>query len=698
MPVDPYEQNINPEEMAAMGQPPAPVDPMADIDDDELTKDLFKMLQNDKRDKEDYGWVAKRQYDEEIYNCFRPPTNDPWPNACNYCVPLVRTLIDTAHSNVMASIFDDPDNTVDVQGQGQEDERTAKPLASLLNWQVAHEVDGYNATDKVVFNAFHDGTGVMKIVQDAYSGSVKWIPIPAENIFLPIDAKGFQVNQSSHVVEVVPLDNNDFEERMNLTDENGEPFYDGLKDVPKGFKIQDSQAIEILTRVRDSIFGTNKGDRDLRDYRYICEIYKTCYYKPKNQVEDFPKKRIELVIWYAPAIGKILRKRENKGLEYQDPKTGEIRRIVKRPYAKCIPYPRKDRIWGQSLGERVRPTQDELNYVHNQNINAADIAIRPYLFYREGSSFNPEECKPSPGAMFPVPEPKDVNVVRVTVDPIFERQEDRYWDLAERDTGLTELFQGRQQEQARTLGEASIRLNKSEIRFRDIYLRFEEFWKEAIELTYYYDRIYMPEDKKVKIIGTADYKAIKELFPKGLEGIYNFGFSSAPLTEKAERKQDKIQLGTWLKSDPLVMQNPGDNWRINKYVAEALNEKNLETLVSKPPEANVMSVEEAIQRIVSGQEVIPDPQIDAARYMMGIQMFTKTATFMELDEEAKTMLIQLFQRVQGIWQGQIKAQHDAMVLQQGMAMRQQAEVEAQKAQNRQKPAMAGAGNGPNAGR
>lgn len=667
-----------------------PQDPLAEIDDEALASFLANCIKNDRRDKEDYGWVKKRQYDEQIYNCYRTPTNDPWPNASNYCVPLVRTLIDTAHANIMSSIFANPEQTVDVRGQGQEDIRKEAPLESLLNWQIANECDAYDAMDGAVFNGFHDGFGVIKVIQDAESAQVKWVVVPAENVLLPIDAKGFQVNQTPRSVEVIPLDENDYEKRLLLQDENGDPFYDGLKDIPKGFKIQDSTAIDILTRVRDAVFGTNKGDRQDRDFRYITECYLTYFCRPKGAPDSVPKKQFELVVWYAPATNKILRKRENKGLEYMDKESGKPRRVIKRPYAACIPYPRKDRIWGQSIGERLQGTQDELNYSHNQNINAADLAIRPYIFFREGSSYKPEEHYLAPGAMIPTPEPADINIVRVQADPIFERQEDRYWDMAERDTGLTEIFQGRSPSSSQTATATVARGNKSEIRFKSVDKRIEKFWKELLSLNYYYDRIYMPPDKKIKVIGVADYKKIKELFPDGLQGDYDFGFSNPNIQEVEQQKMEKRELAlNWL-ANPLVVNDPGALWKIAKMQGEAYGERNTEAFITKPQEADILSADEAIQRIVSGQEVIPSPFIKAAEYLMKIQMFFKTDTFQALEDQEKMNLMMLLQRVQAIYQGQMKAQADAQILQQGMMMQQQAAQQAEgAAQNGKQPVAQG---------
>ena len=644
---------------------PPPQDPLSEIDDNKLADHLLELLRNDRKDKEDFGWVAKQEYNEKAYNGYKPKNvTTPWKNAANYPVPLTRTLVDTAHSNVMGSIFADPENTVDVKGIGQEDVRKESSMESLLNFQISNEIHAYPIVDKAIHLGFVQGTGVVKAIQDVETGAVRWVAVPAENVLLPLDARGFQVHQTDHVFEVVPLTENYYEEMLQAKDEQGNPFYNGLEDVPKGWKMSDSSAIELLTQIKDAIFGTELEAKQQRDYRYIIEGYCTYWYEPKDFSQTKTKKKVELVAWFSPATGKVLRKRLNEGKKYLD--QGKEKQLIMRPYAKCIPFPRWDRFWGESLPEMLKNTQEELDYSHNQNIHAADMAIRPMVLYPESQNINPEDFKSAPGAWNPVPDPKAVEVMRIAADPIFERQEDKYWDLAERLTGLTELFQGRSPDPRQTLGANQMRANKTEIRFRSVYLRIEQFWKELIELTYYYDSIYMPKSKKVKILGTSDYKTMEELFPEGMDGKFDFGFSSAPLTEKDQEKMDKKEFCLGMFSNPLVLNDAKSLWNVMKIFAEATGQRNLESIVTKPQEANADSVEVAIQKVVSGQEVVPSPLIDGEAYVLGIQTFARTEAFTEADEKIQQRILQLFSRAQAIRQGQMQAKLDAMILQSRM--------------------------------
>ena len=112
-----------------------------------------------------------------------------------------------------------------------------------------------------------------------------------------------------------------------------------------------------------------------------------------------------------------------------------------------------------------------------------------------------------------------------------------------------------------------------------------------------------------------------------------------------------------------MQSNPAALWKIGKLRAEAQGERNFEALVSKPKEVNILSPEEAIQRIMSGQQFLPDPLIDAEEYILRIQLFMMTDTFMESDDKMKMDMEYLLKTCMGIRMTQMQARHDAQILQ-----------------------------------
>ena len=191
------------------------VDILSQIDDTELSVYILNLLKNDVRDREAYGWNFRQQYSVYAYEGYKKrPENEPWKNSSNYAVRMTSTLVDTAHANTVSGIFSNEDRVVSVRGIGQEDERSAENLSSLLNWQIFNDIeDSYDVIDKTVMTSYKAGNAVVKCIQ-GYQGIQKskviWERIPIENVFLPVNAKGAQPSQSDHFFELIPLSENEW--------------------------------------------------------------------------------------------------------------------------------------------------------------------------------------------------------------------------------------------------------------------------------------------------------------------------------------------------------------------------------------------------------------------------------------------------------------------------------------------------------
>ena len=636
------EEVINPE-VSPETTSPVYKSGIEDIDQDELSSYILTTLRNDIRDREEWNWNEKREYDINAYEGRKKPVNFPWKNASNFPVPLTPTLVDTAHANTLASIFDDPESIVEVKGVGKEDVKNAPILSDVLNWQLGNQIKTFDVLDTVISRAYKHGTGIVKVIQDIREKSVVLEDIPVEDIFVPLEARGFQVNQKcDHVFQMIAWTQGDLEERKAAK------AYDGLDDLQKGYRVQQSSAAEAITQTRDNAAGTSLSSKHRRDMYFILECYLTYWCRPKGSDEKTPKEPKELVVWIGTNGGKILKVAENVLVDENG--------YGVRPFAAFRPYPYEDRFYGKSLPEKIRPIQEELDYAHNQNINAADIAISPPTFYNPAGDFDVELTQLCPGSCIPTSMPKDVFVAQRSVDPIFERQEDRYWDLAERLTGLTELFQGQEPSRTTTLGESVLRNNRSEIRFSTLYKRIEAGFKEMLGLIYFYDKNFLPEDTQIKVTGTADIQTVKQLFPKGIHGKYDFSFSSDPLTEKEQRKRSDLDFYDRAVLNPIVNTNEGNLYKMFTVLGEATNHKNIDLYVTKPSAAYVFSPEETIQRIMAGElDVTPDTGIDAERYVFKIQQFMKTDTYTMADKEVQIALALLLRRTENIRRGQLMA-------------------------------------------
>ena len=238
--------------------------------------------------------------------------------------------------------------------------------------------------------------------------------------------------------------------------------------------------------------------------------------------------------------------------------------------------------------------------------------------------------------------------------------------------GLFDITQGAAPTQDKTLGQTEIRNFRADVRFKTILDAFGSWFKKTMDLLYYYDDEYMPRDKKVKVIGYADYKTIDELFPAenrklglGLKGKFDFWFAGTAVSDIENERMKTIEWCRESLIDPRIMQNPADWWKVKKLQAEAYGIRDVETILTKPPEAQIMGAIEAVERIVSGQyDIQPRPGIDTAAYLYEIELYARSEAFKSAEPQAQMALMNLYLRVKTMDEAQRMAQMDLMMIQQ----------------------------------
>ena len=63
-------------------------------------------------------------------------------------------------------------------------------------------------------------------------------------------------------------------------------------------------------------------------------------------------------------------------------------------------------------------------------------------------------------------------------------------------------------------------------------------------------------------------------------------------------------------------------------LASSYEIENIGSIITKPPEVNILTAEESIQRIMSGEyNIYPHPNIDIFDYMLKLQTFMRSDTF-----------------------------------------------------------------------
>jgi hypothetical protein len=643
------------------------------LDEEDIAKCVIAKFADDVADKEEFGWTEKREYDLKAYYMVKDYAmmNRPWPGASAYPVPITPTLLDTGKANLMSSKQSESGDWVTVKGVGEEDIRKAKPLQSLLNWQFNNQIPMDEVEDITTFRMLLHGDGMQKVIWDPRKSAVKIISFDIENIYLPIDAEGLQFDDNhGHVTQIIPLTQNDIEMRKAWG------IYKDLDKMTPGARIVNGRqsSNDSVQRLKDEITGIDKEGRNRRETYFLAETYLEYFpkastgYGSNGSPSSAGAKPQYITVWWSPNGGTIHRIAIN-----QD-------KIV--PFSRRRIYPNPGYFFSMSMPEKIRHIQEKANYADKQNTDSLDRAISPAMFVSDTSELEKSRVKRVPGGIYnlggdkqPYYEPQPPR------ERGFETEIMRMWQEAQNLTGLIDISIGGQAK-SNTLGQDQIRSYRADIRFGDLFKREQRGFKDTLNLVYYYDSKFMDPKTKVKVVGYADYKRLDELFPKGMDGQYDFEFAGAAVTEKDQRKQDLISYYTAVA--PLVAANEQDLWVIKEELAEAHGIRNIDTKFKKP--VILMSPQEAIQRVVSGQTDIQiRPGISTDDYIFEIELFMRSETFMALEQPLQMELMRMLQICYVMRSAEMRAAMDMklvqdrnMATQQAAAISQQAEMDAKK--------------------
>ena len=622
------------------------------IDRDFLQTELLQTFQDDIADKNQMGFLDIQDYGMRAYYGLKNKAlmNWPWKGASAFPVPLTPTMVDTIVANIHASKWNNPMGPIKVGGVGEEDIRTSKNLAAVMNWVVVHDIDYESEDEKNTFRTYLKGTAVRKVFQDIMTNGVKVYSLDIDYIFLPLDARGMQRGDTPRVTHIIPLQKHDLALRKAMN------IYEFPDDIQPGVGIMSSQDADRSMQVMDQVSGTGMSQKSRRDNYYIAETHMT--HVPKGAY-----KPQELIVWWTPSTGRIQRVRVNK-------------ENAPRPFADSHAYPYGDRFFSQSVPEKIRNEQEEMDYSTKQNTDALDRAISPAAFVDDTDSFDRNVAQRVPGGIYPKGKGNTIDYEPTPpVERGFERRAALLWEQAERKLGISDVTQGVSNPRGdQTLGEVQLATASSGVRFKSLFRRAERGDKKVFNLLYHYIDRYMPRNKKIKVLGYSDFKTIDELFPKtagqgigiGL-GIANvdFALSGTVISELEDERRKTIEFCDKEMSSPHVVNDRANWYRMFIRKAEAYGIRDAENLVTKPPEAYVLSVEEFIQRVMSGEvDVQVRPGIDNERYLFEIQLFMRTEAFKILDEMQKKTLVDALRRADQMAMAERQEKIDLMVIQQ----------------------------------
>lgn len=623
-----------------------------DLDEDYLSEELVRTLRQCIQDRESFGFEYKRRYDDESYYGVKDEffNNWPWPGSSNFIEPITATLVDVGYTHIHAAMFRDRLKTVGVSGVGKEDRPYAPLISHVMNWEVGVDSNMFETQISNSFRTLQKGTGFVKTWVDYGDNfKIRNASVPLQLVYKPIRKSGCQRQDTWFTHQLIPLDETDWKFRQGIRI-NGKPVYKHLDLIMPGWGAGEAFSAEDSQLVQSQITGLDISGSDKRDLRYMVETHITHY--PKGKF-----KALELVVWWSPKHGMIHRYIQNVDLI--------------RPLSDYYVYMNPGYAYHRSLPEILRDIQEKANYTDKQVTDAADKAISAPGYIEEQSGFDPNAHVRVPSGMYEVKKGTKITFEQPNMASLIERGNmiDKLWDKAKTRSGFTDIFQGLEGPRSGTLGGDKIRLNKAENRFRTVLDTFGIGWSNTCKIIYELTDRNIPRKKLIKILGSSDYTNIEQLFPQNDEKQFGIGFEAQVnffLAGKTQQEIDEenietntfldMTINTFALNGQKQIIDKGVLWKAMKAKADIIGFEDYERMVPRPPEADMMSVDEVLQRIESNEvQIQPSPLMDSVTlefYRFRIQAFKLTERYKNYDKRQRIELERYLAKLDSIGIGQ----------------------------------------------
>jgi len=612
-----------------------------DLDMDRLSEYLYRITREDIRSRDDFGFVEKQAYNQKSYYEVKDEffSSWPWPFASNHIEPIIPTILDAGVMEISTDMFIDPVKTVVVDGIGKEDKRYSPHISHVMNFQNTVDNELYEVHNLNIFRAYMDGTVFLKTWLDVGDDfKLRHASIPMRLVYKSIRGNGCQRDKCDHITQFIPLTENDWRFRKNLRI-GGKKVYDHLEILAPGFEPAESLGAEELRLLQNQITGFDAEQNEDRTMRYMAETSMT-YYPPGS------RKAIEIIVWWSMRHGLIHRVVFNDDL---------IRNLADYWF-----YSSDGWAYQRSLPEILRGYQEKANYTDKQVTDAADIAINPPAYIDKQSSFKAENMLRVPTGMYEVEKGTRVTLEERNIAAIIERGNylDRIWDKAWQRASLADVQQKVGTLKSDTATADLLRIKQSDKTSRALLNTYNIGFRRTAEIQYELTDRHMPRKMFLDILGSADFVNVNQFFPnaEGGEGLnlgrrFNFSLAGRSYSDKLEEDERTLTVTAEILASPFG-QDKAVLWRTMKKRAEINRFREFDTFVPRPPEADVISVEELLQRIESGEtEIAPSPLTDKVTIdyqMFRVGAFQRTDRFKNYSDSQRVALSQYVAKLDAI--------------------------------------------------
>ncbi len=243
---------------------------------------------------------------------------------------------------------------------------------------------------------------------------------------------------------------------------------------------------------------------------------------------------------------------------------------------------------GKGIPEVVFHLHNEMDAIHNQRIDAGNMVIAPFFFYRPASGFDPQKIRVRPAMGIPLDDPqRDVvfpqyNASRLSVS---FQEEQLVMQLIQMLTNVTDPMLGKELANRPTARGTLAIIAQGDQRFTPLAARVVKIFSDMITMT---RRMYEENlDPSIanRVLGKDGKQVWVRLSPEMIAGDYDCYMDIDLSNQNAalEKQVDQILYQTMVQ-DPFVNQNPAYAWELRALYMRSLGKKDVEKIIGPKPD------------------------------------------------------------------------------------------------------------------
>jgi hypothetical protein len=617
---------------------------------EEEKKKIVDLIYIEVQDRENARseFMQKREEGIKLYEGIRAPKTKPWKDASNISTMVTTIASDTLHAKLFPMSW--TPNTIYWEGREEHDVDTAEKIRILMEFIVGPSEMAFETTvDEIIQRLIIDGTILGKIRWITY-GAYITRRVPKKVLTFEQFMSGqvqYDIKYDYILREKGVFDLKDLERVYLKWDAHDEKDAEPIEEVwYTKADLTEAKTSGLIPNV--NIDEIDKAMDDLPEFKGTQQAWMTAEGTvPVNtRKEAYKIKCYEAHIKYD--INKDGVKEDCIFLVAANPKKylggkplHAVSRIGKtcwiiRPFLK-----RPGRIYGKSVPELVMNLHKELDAIHNQRIDAGNMAIAPFFFYRSVAGTTPGNINVGPATGVPLDDPdRDVRFPQFPGYGLqVSFQEERIvMELIEKLTYLTPAMLGRELANRPTARGTLAVMAQGEQKFSLLARRCQYIIGDiltSIKQTY---EQFMPPDLQSRILGDNKRPIFAYLSPETIAGQYDCKMTldlTAGNLDLQRQIDDMVYKS--MAMDPFVMQNPAYGWEIRADFLKSWNKKPVEKYIGpKPP--TMLTEEDADDMFVLIQQGIKPPikQVDA-RILNRLLEIRKSPAYEQLKPESKAL-------------------------------------------------------------